>query len=429
MRKIWKSELVRNSAKLLSANVLAQVIGLVVYPILTRLYSPEDFGLLNLFLSLGGVLTILATAEYQYAIVLPKQENDARAVMGVGGVILFFVSIVLVPVTLILNRPICNLLGAPEFSVWLMCIPVFVLLGGMWSLLNYWFTRKKQFGQVAEYQLTQSILSSLVKVGMGLQKVLPGGLITGTMLGQGLAMAGVLIRSRELGKAREKSKDDLTMNLQDLPLKRVAKEYRKFPMYSLPRAVVNNLSGNLPAFVLTPFFGLGELGYFAMAMTLAFRPLNMISGSLYQTFYQRTAEAVNNRQTIWPFFRKFITYTLLIVCPAFAALYFVLPWLTALLLGDGWEQTGELIRVMLPWLMMVTIGASISFVPDIFGKQHISAVIEVLYLVLRILALGLGVWMNSFYMAIVAYSVVGTVVIGGQIIWYWGMIRRYDQHL
>ncbi|MGN1239473.1 MAG: oligosaccharide flippase family protein, partial [Paludibacteraceae bacterium] len=71
IRKIARSELVRNSAKLLSANVIAQAIGLLVYPILTRLYSPEDFGLLNLFLSIGGVLVLLSTAEYQYAIVLP----------------------------------------------------------------------------------------------------------------------------------------------------------------------------------------------------------------------------------------------------------------------------------------------------------------------------------------------------------------------
>ena len=79
-----KSSGARNFAKLLSANVLAQVIGLIVYPILTRIYSPEDFGLLNLFLSIGGVLAILSTAEYYYAIVLPKEEQEAENVFGVG---------------------------------------------------------------------------------------------------------------------------------------------------------------------------------------------------------------------------------------------------------------------------------------------------------------------------------------------------------
>ena len=73
LRNLIQSDGIRNFAKLLSANVVAQAIGLLVYPILTRLYAPDDFGLLNLFLSIGGVLVILATAEYQYAIVLTKR--------------------------------------------------------------------------------------------------------------------------------------------------------------------------------------------------------------------------------------------------------------------------------------------------------------------------------------------------------------------
>ena len=75
MKKITnsvRSEFGRNSAKLLSSNAIAQIIGLLIYPILSRLYSPDDFGLVNLFLSIGGVITLFATAEYQYAIMLPK---------------------------------------------------------------------------------------------------------------------------------------------------------------------------------------------------------------------------------------------------------------------------------------------------------------------------------------------------------------------
>ena len=70
-----RSSGVRNFAKLFSANVVAQAIGLLVYPILTRIYSPEDFGLLNLFLSIGNVLVILSTMEYYNAIVLPSEDK------------------------------------------------------------------------------------------------------------------------------------------------------------------------------------------------------------------------------------------------------------------------------------------------------------------------------------------------------------------
>ena len=77
--KIWNSPSVRDVGKLLSANVIAQALGLLIYPILTRLYSPDDFGLLSLFMSIGGILVLLATWEWYNAIVLPKKEEEACA--------------------------------------------------------------------------------------------------------------------------------------------------------------------------------------------------------------------------------------------------------------------------------------------------------------------------------------------------------------
>ena len=90
MVTLIKSSGVRNFAKLFSASVVAQVIGLLVYPILSRMYSPEDFGLLNLFLSIGGVITLLSTAEYYNAIVLPKEEEEGITVVRICIYLLIF---------------------------------------------------------------------------------------------------------------------------------------------------------------------------------------------------------------------------------------------------------------------------------------------------------------------------------------------------
>ena len=166
IRKIAHSELVRNSAKLLSANVIAQAIGLLVYPILTRLYSPEDFGLLNLFLSIGGVLVLLSTAEYQYAIVLPKKDEDARGLVHICGLLLLITTgFVLLSVPF--SKPIAHLFNTPELANWYWLMPLFVLTMGLWNILNYWYIRRKQFGAISRYQISQSVLSSIMKIGIG----------------------------------------------------------------------------------------------------------------------------------------------------------------------------------------------------------------------------------------------------------------------
>ena len=148
IQKIAHSELVRNSAKLLTANVVAQAIGLLVYPILTRLYTPEDFGLLNLFLSIGGVLVLLSTAEYQYAIVLPKKDEDARGLVHICGFLLLITTgIVLLSVPF--SKPIAHLFNTPELANWYWLMPLFVLAMGLWNILNYWYIRRKAYSRIS----------------------------------------------------------------------------------------------------------------------------------------------------------------------------------------------------------------------------------------------------------------------------------------
>ncbi len=412
---------VRNFGKLLSANVVAQAIGLLVYPVLTRLYAPDDFGLLNLFLSIGGVLVILATAEYQYAIVLPKDDKRARAVFHVGLLVLCSV-IALVLLSVPFSRPIARLFNTPDLAKWYWLMPFYVAVSGLWILLNYYYTRQRQFGRISRYQLSQSVLNAGAKVSFGFAGLLQSGLILSTVL------APILSIAMSIAAAWRKGLRQL-LRIDKEECRTAAREYANFPKYSLPRALVNNLSGALPSLLLTPFFGLANLGFWGMALTLAFRPLNMISQSLYQVLFENTAQRVNQRLTIRPTILRFLCLTLAVAVPCFAALYFVLPALTRWLLGAEWEISGHYIRVMLPWLLMSVLVAPVCFLSDIFKKQKIGLYLEVLLIVLRLLGLGIGIWQHSFFYAIAGYSIAGAIVIGVQLLWYLSLVRNYERGL
>ena len=174
--RLLRSSGVKNFSKLLSANVMAQAIGLVVYPILTRIYSPEDFGLLNLFLSIGNVLIVLSVADYYYAIVLPKEEKDAVALTHVS-VLLLLLTTTLVAASVLFSDQISMLFKSPDLSTYYWLMPFYVLSMGVWNILNYWYIRKKSFGRISGYQMSQSILSAGGKVGLGYAGTLQGGMI------------------------------------------------------------------------------------------------------------------------------------------------------------------------------------------------------------------------------------------------------------
>jgi len=414
------NEVIRNVTKLLSANVLAQVVGLAVYPILTRMYGQDIFGLLSLFVSIGGVLALLGTAEYQYAVVLPKDEKTAVGAWHMGGLILLVVT-ALVSLSIPFAPWISSVFKTPLLARWYWALPVYVLLIGFWALMNYWYSRQKMFGRIGGYQLTQSVVSAGSKAGFGATGFLNSGLIVSSLIGPFIALVTTTLSSL-------KRLVPLT-HFDSNAMRKAARDYKNFPCFSLPRALVNNVSGNLGVWLLTPAFGLTSVGFFGMAITLAFRPLNVLSNSIYQVLYQRTSEAVQRKESIRNMFYQLLTKTALIAGIVFVALYIVLPWLCGWLLSSGWEETGELIRLLLPWLFFSVLVAPICFLADVFAKQKIGMVFEVLLASARACGLLIGIWLEDFHAAVLGYSIASAVVIAGQLAWYVSLIRRYERTL
>lgn len=417
LSKIWKSASARNVGKLLSANVFAQAIGLLVYPILTRLYSPEDFGLLILFMSIGGILSLLATSEYQSAILLPSRSEEAAGVARVGFRLLIVWMMVL-SLSIPFSKPISQLLKAPELSeVYWLLVP-YVGLMGCWSIYNFWLTRLREYGHISGYQLNQSIIGVLTKLLFGWMGWLRSGLVLSSVLSPLIALLTIFGRSKEAFRA--------LWTPCDMSARELAYRYRRFPLYSMPRSLVNNLSGNLPAILLTPYFGLNQLGFFAMAMTLAFRPITMITASIHQVLFEYIAQLVREKQSIAGRLKKLWIKLSMIVIPIMAVLSVSMSWLVRLFLGEGWGETATLIRYMIPWITCVFLIAPLAFISEVFGRQRLFLIIEIAYLALRVAAMTIGIMIDSFEWAIILMSAAGTIVLLTQLVCYVVIVKRYE---
>lgn len=421
LQRIISSANIRNVAKLLSANVVAQVIGIIVYPLLTRIYTPGDFGLLNLFLSIGGILAILSTAEYYYAIVLPKEENDAENVLAVG-LLWLLVTTVLLAVSVYFARPISLLFNSPNLAKYYWLIPLYVFAIGLWNLLNYWYIRNKKYNQISSYQISQNLLSAGGKLGMGYGGLLQGGMIYAVVIAPLLSLFGSIFLAR---KKLLPSPHHITW----AGVRKQAIAYRNFPCYVLPRSLVNMLAGQMPILLLTPFFGNEAVGFLSVAILLGYTPIGTITRAIYQVMYQHTMDCVHLRQTIGNIFKQFLIYTSAIIIPVFVGLWFVLPGVTAWLLGDEWHISGEYIRWMLPWLYMSLLSCSINYLFDVFMKQKWGLFFEIMLAVMRIIGLVVGVLFSSFMTAVICYSLATAIALVVQIVWMLAQVRQYDKSL
>ncbi len=371
-------------------------------------------------MSVGGVFVIVATADYYNAIVLPKTEKKAVACFQVAFVCLLAVTFVCA-VSVFFKNQIAELFKTPEFSSYYFLMPIYVFVTVIWQMLSFWYTRQKAFVKIARYQISNSFLNSSAKYVQGLLGV-SGGLIFSSVFAPMLAVSLSVV-------FKFNSSLRLLFKVDTCACREVALEYQNFPKYSLPKTVVTYLNGNLPVLLLTPFVGVSEIGFFGMALTLAFRPLNMISGSLYQVFYQRTCEQVNDKLPIVHFYKKLARNSLMLLVPSFLVLFFVLPYMVVFLLGDAWEPTATIIQYMLPWLGVNVINATINYLVDVFAKQKENMWIEVARALTSLVILTLGMYLSDFYTTMLCFFVSQFLFSAGQFVWYLSLVNTYEKRL
>ena len=413
------STIFRDSAKLLSANVIAQAIGLLAYPILTRLYSPDDFGLLYIFTSIAGVLVLLGTAGYQFAVPLPKDEKDGAACFHVGLVCLAGILLLLI-LSLPFANSIVGLFDAPQLAKWYCFLPLYVALLCLWNLMNGWYTRCRQFGSIGSYQVSNSLVSVTLKLLLGWK-----GISSGLMIG---AVATPPVSVGISAVSARKHLRDLFFWDSD-KCKRMFTVYKNFPLFTLPQSLINQFFGNLPAYLLAPQFGQSALGLWSMALILSFTPVNTICNSIYQVLLANVSGCVNNNESVRHIFVRFERLVLVTIIPLFTVLFFILPSFTGWLLGAEWIEVGHYIRWFLPWLCVTLLCSSTAFVPDVFFKQRITLEFEILLAVLRTCGIVAGMWTGTFMIAVAGYGIGSAVAKLAQYIWMRKLVNDYERSL
>lgn len=279
------SNFISNILKLVSGSILAQALGIMLYPVIARTYSPADFGVFQLFLSISSIIAIVSCLSYNLSIMLPKKDEDSANIIVLCILLLTISSIVSGSIFVLFPVQIGSLLNAPQLSDYLIFIPVVVFLNGLFSVLNYWTSRRVRFGIIATARVVNSLSSRVMQIGVGMSRASPFGLISGYLAGYLLADF-LMIR---------KMKSDLHLfnHISLKEIKRLAIRYKRFPIFSSWSQFTNTIALQLPPFMLVYFFSSTIVGYYSMANQMLFLPLALIGGATNQVFFQKASEMKN----------------------------------------------------------------------------------------------------------------------------------------
>lgn len=370
---------------LVGGTAFAQGIAILALPILTRLYSPEEFSLFAIYTSLLLVLSVVSCLRFEIAI--PISENDTEAIHIVLLAVLsnFLISLLIGLIIWIFHSDIILLLRQPDFASLIWLVPIGVFFSGLYNTLQYWSTRKKKFTLIAKTRMIQSVSGTSAQIVMGLIGLSVLGLIVGQII---KVSAGI----RGLALSLYKEAYYIIQNVNLKKLKEVFKKNDRFPKYSALEALANSAAIQLPIIIIAAFAIDAEAGFLMLAMQVMAIPLGFIGGAVAQVYLAHAPEKYNTgelREYTYQCILRLIkigVIPLLIIC-------FSAPIIIPFIFGEAWQRTGEMMVWMLPWFIIQFLVSPVSMSLHIIGRQRIALLLQVIGVIIRV---G-GLWVFSKY--------------------------------
>lgn len=392
--------------KLVSGTTFAQGLSLLVAPILSRIYSPDDYGIATVFVSVITIIGVVACLRFEQAVMLPERDEIAANLLAAALLITLLISGLSLVLVLSTGATFSRLLNAPDLEPYLWLVPVAVLFRGGFLALNYWNSRKKRFGLLSTSQVIQSTSISGLEVGVGYA---------------GFAQAGGLISSRIVGSAvgtfvlggQTWREDGRVLRQHTTWHSMIAgiSRYRKFLLYSTWSALLNSISWQLPTFLLSAFFSSAVVGWYALGTRVLRLPMSLIGDAIARVFFQRAAESQADgtlSELVEGVFRKlvkFVMFPLMLLALIGRDLFVIV-------FGENWAEAGVYAQILSPWTIFWFVSSPLSTLFSVLERQEVSLAVNLVILTTRFLSLAIGGALDSARIGLMLFSASGVIVYG-----------------
>lgn len=357
IKGILSSDFFKATLLLTSGTVIAQAISYLLMPIITRLFTPEDFGEFGLLMRIVGLIAVFGAGSYEFALPLPKRKEHAFHLFRFTLKILCFT----VGLTFLLG--ICYWLFFSTTQRTLFYVIFITVIAGGTIFINigrHWSIRNKAFKRISSATLLTSGGTNLGRLFTGFAGMGFYGLSIAAFIG---LLLGGLLYFKNIRYIR-KSKIYSPSSIRE---KVMLKTYQSFPKIDLPNNIIDTMLQLAIAICLMQFLDVANYGSFDHAFRMLRIPLLLIGASIGQVLYHRLAEDYAHQTPIYPLVLK-ITALLSLSSIPFSIIYFWGGPIFAFVFGGQWLQSGEIAAVIVPWLFANFIASTLSIVPAIIEE-------------------------------------------------------------
>jgi O-antigen/teichoic acid export membrane protein len=423
IKKLTQINFARNVIIVASGTAMAQVVGVVFTPIITRIYGPEAFGLMGTFVSLATMASSVSALTYPYAMILPKKDSDAKDIARLSVWVSIGTASLATILILVGGNGLFVLLSAQAIAAFGLLIPLHMLFSAWLRIGQQWFIRNRQFKSTAKIEVLQSFIVNSAKTLVGLVKPLAAVLIIFTTLGIGL---NVLMFYLSTGKSdRKEQKPDEPEKETKASLLQLAKKYYDFPLYRAPVALLEDVSSNIPVLMLSAFFGPASAGFYVLGYKLLKAPSKLIGRSVSNVFFPKITKAAHDGKDLK---RLLLNATLGLAAAGFipyAAIFIFGPWIFKIVFGAEWTTAGEYARWISFFVFFQFLYRPSAVAIITLGLQKQFLIYEVVSLALKLAAIYAGfIIFKNDITAIILYSTTGGLSFLALILWVLALSKK-----
>jgi O-antigen/teichoic acid export membrane protein len=400
---------------LAGGSAMGQAVSVLAAPLLTRLYSPEDFGLLTVYASiLSGVLGI-ASLRYHVAVPIARDDESTANLVALCVLIVVGMAGLLGAGLWFFGDALVTWTQAEGLLGYLWLLPLSFLGAGLYQVLSAWAIRNNFFGPLARTRLGQGLGLVITQITLGLFRVGASGLLIGDAVGRA---AGSLNLARLAWSEHRDVRGSVTFER----MRQIAVRYRRFPLIQGPSSILNNLRGQLPTLLMASMYGGHVVGLFGLGQRLLTVTFFLIAGSVGDVYLNEAARmAREDPSRMMSLYWRTLRRSVVFVVPLLGSMALVAPWIFGPVFGPEWVEAGQYVRILAVLAVFEFLGRAVSSTVSVLERQDLDFVGDILGIVLIAGAFAIAAALETSPMGtLVIYVVAGSLnaLINLGLVWY-----------
>jgi len=384
------------------APFITQLLSFFITPIITRIFTPEAFGLYAIYGSILGPIGVFSNMGYSSAIVLPEKDSDAINLFYLCILLTFITALSSFFIYFATDLAIFSKFNTSELSSYFWLIPVGLITNGIYMSLRYWNIRKKRFGYISSAKIFRFISNNGTILLLGFSGFTSGVILILSGLVGSVVSPAILSKSL-VKKLIHQIHDHVSLS----NLKNIAIRYSKFPKVIVANDLISRISSQTPIYLFSIYFSQSIIGFYAIGMRLITIPMNLIGNAIGEVFFQ---EAAKNKNEIPFLLEKVVKSLALIAVPIYCFIGFLGEDLFTIVFGNSWSQAGLFAQILSVYMLSQFVTIPTSYLILVHEKQEYSIILNIATMIATGTSLVIGGKLGNINLSLILMSSTNSLI-------------------